>query len=174
MIDSVQRHRLTKLHTAMMESLDVAQLEQLCQAMDCPYRRLVGTEKRDKIRELILWCQRRKRVPELAELCQQLQPGFHWQDRPLVVGAIDVLNPPTPERVVATLANRFSQNDLRQLCFYLGVDFESVPGRPDVTRWAENFVSYCQRQGLWAEAVSICLYLRPEAFQDGAATGAPD
>ena len=57
----------------------------------------------------------------------------------------------------------FNDNELRDLCFDLGVDYESLPGEGKAAR-ARELVAYFQRRNRLAELEAACLRLRPDAF----------
>jgi hypothetical protein len=59
----------------------------------------------------------------------------------------------------------FSDSELRDLCFDLGIDYESLPGEGKAAK-ARELVSYCQRHGRLAELEAACRRLRPSAFKD--------
>ncbi len=63
----------------------------------------------------------------------------------------------------------FNLDELRGLCFELGINFENLRGDTLLAKTIE-LVSYCQRQRLLARLIEACLALRPEFdWQAGAA-----
>jgi hypothetical protein len=67
------RRLLDAIHDAFNDS----ELRELLFAVDFDYEGLTGS-KRDKIRELIGYYQRRGRLPELINLCSQARPYRAW------------------------------------------------------------------------------------------------
>ncbi len=65
----------------------------------------------------------------------------------------------------------FDYNELRDLCFDLGIDHESLPGESKSAK-ARELVAYCQRRNRLAELEVICRRLRPHAFEDSPAASA--
>ncbi len=208
-----QAKTLIQLHLAMMDSFNVVHLRRLCRGMPkIDYDNLKGAGQRGKTRELLLAALRRHRLPQLIELCRQIEPDFAWEDRDIEVlyATDETARSVEPEELIQAIAQHFSQDDLDQLCFYLGfapdiiaydillssivpvhmlspgtrrkleelgIDYQNLPQQEIKTLvkelWAESFVAYCQRRGLWERAVAVCRYLRPEAFQDGEAMNPP-
>jgi tetratricopeptide (TPR) repeat protein len=65
----------------------------------------------------------------------------------------------------------FDDNELRELCFDLGVDYESLPAAGKSAR-ARELVTYCQRRNRLPELEAACRRLRPNAFQGAPAVSA--
>jgi CHAT domain-containing protein len=59
------------------------------------------------------------------------------------------------------LASRFSDGELRDLCFDLGVDYESLAGEGKSAK-AREFIAYLQRRGRLAELVSAGKQMRSD------------
>ncbi len=126
-----EQTELVQLHMAMTEYFDEAHVDQISLTIwGAPYDRRKAPTKRDKVRELLLALRRRRRIPELVDLCRQLDTNFSWQERDLspLYQAPGLVTRIDAERLVITLAHQFSLDDLRQVCFYLGIDFEEIPG----------------------------------------------
>jgi Effector-associated domain 7 len=58
------------------------------------------------------------------------------------------------------LVNLFDDTDLQDLCFDMGIDYESLPGRNKRDK-AREIVSYCDRRGIGFELQEIISRLRP-------------
>jgi hypothetical protein len=56
----------------------------------------------------------------------------------------------------------FNDNELRDLCFDLGIDYESLPGEGKAAK-ARELTAYCQRRDRLAELEATCLRLRSDA-----------
>ena len=72
--------------------------------------------------------------------------------------------PPGRERLIELreiLASRFSDGELRDLCFDLGVDYESLAGEGKSAK-AREFIAYLQRRGRLAELVSAGKQMRAD------------
>lgn len=54
----------------------------------------------------------------------------------------------------------FSANDVEQICFELGIEFESLPGREKETKTRE-LIMYCERNNKISELREICQKKRP-------------
>jgi len=126
MLKLEQAEKMIQLHTAMVESFDETQVRQICDSSKSSYDNLPGADIRGKIRELILQSNRRGRLTELIHACHQMRSDFHWEDRYTVFEATEAAKHTNSQRLVETLATRFSLDDLEQLAFYVGIDFEEV------------------------------------------------
>ena len=69
------------------------------------------------------------------------------------------------------LATYFSDGELRDLCFDLGIDYESLPGEGKASK-ARELVAYCQRRDRLTDLETACRRLRPNAFKDNPTTSA--
>ncbi|MBK9711493.1 MAG: hypothetical protein IPO81_09230 [Kouleothrix sp.] len=56
----------------------------------------------------------------------------------------------------------FSDDELRELCFDLGIDYENLPGAGKAAK-ARELVAYAQRRGRMQDLVTTCQQLRPNA-----------
>ncbi len=65
----------------------------------------------------------------------------------------------------------FDYNELRDLCFDLGIDHENLPGESKSAK-ARELVAYCQRRNRLDELEATCRRLRPHAFEDNPAPSA--
>jgi len=70
-----------------------SELRELCFELGIDYEDLLGQRKRDLVRELILYCQRRGQLPRLLQVCGQKRPNVDWPDE---VKAIELGIPPVP------------------------------------------------------------------------------
>jgi hypothetical protein len=128
MLELEHAREMIQLHIAALESFDELQVRHICELLRADYDKLPGAGKRDKIREVVLWANRRGRLDELIDDCCQIQPDFHWEDKALAAGIPDSVQRTSLEELGAILAAHFSLDDLKQLAFYLGIDFENVSG----------------------------------------------
>ena len=63
------------------------------------------------------------------------------------------------------LARRFTKEELRGLCFDLGVDYDDLPSTTK-TGQAQDLILYLERSGRLAELLALCRRLRPTAKWD--------
>ena len=61
------------------------------------------------------------------------------------------------------LTTHFNESELRDLCFDLRVDYDSLPGEGKGDK-ARELVAYLERRGRTSELLDACLRLRPNAF----------
>ena len=179
--------KMIQLHIAMMESLDEPSVRQICQALPATdYDQLPGTELRDKVRELIMQCNRRGRLDELAAICSQMRPDFHWEDKATIFETVPAVEPIDEERLVQFLTADFNVADLQQLAFQMGIDFENIEALPQKPSerwllsmgispdsispeewvihfketWSRSFLNECKHHSMWPQvvaAIRICI-----------------
>jgi len=73
-----QQVDLARLRQLLLEHFDDSELRDLCFDLNIEYDRLPGEGKGNKVRELVTYCARHGRVPELAEKCYELTPNVSW------------------------------------------------------------------------------------------------
>lgn len=69
------------------------------------------------------------------------------------------------------LTSYLNEEELRDLCFQLGINYEDLGGTGRTAR-ARELVQYCHRHGLIPELVQRCRALRPQAYAEISATAA--
>jgi hypothetical protein len=149
------RNQLADLHRAMKEHLDEDQVRELCASLEVDYRRLPYVEQGGATRELVLYLGRRGRLAELVQVCSQRRPDVPWADildrkgeRP------DVTRPVDHVELRQTLL-RFDEDDLRDMCLELGVDYDDLSGAGQGGKVRE-LIAYFQRRGRTDELVAAC------------------
>jgi Effector-associated domain 7 len=72
---------------------------------------------------------------------------------------------PTIDRVTLRniLVSRFSDNELRDLVFDLGEDYENLPGEGKAAK-ARELVAFAERRGRTSELVALIRHLRPDSM----------
>ena len=70
---------LKKLRDKIIEGFNLAELQDLCFGLDIEYENLGGSTLNDKTRELVAFCKRHNRLPELVVRCKELRPRISWQ-----------------------------------------------------------------------------------------------
>ena len=58
------------------------------------------------------------------------------------------------------LASHFNKGELKTLCFYLGIDYDDLPGEGKADK-ARELISYVERHGRVLELVDVVNQLRP-------------
>lgn len=69
---------LVHLQKQVVKHFAVGELKTLCFSIHIDYDDLAGDTKTEKTRELIKFCYRTGRIPELLEQCQELLPAVIW------------------------------------------------------------------------------------------------
>jgi hypothetical protein len=65
----------------------------------------------------------------------------------------------------------FNDNELRDLCFDLGIDYENLGGDAKSGK-ARELVDYCRRYDRLPDLEAACRRLRPNAFKDSSSASA--
>jgi len=71
---------LAKLRHELIRCFDENELRDLCFDLGVDYESLPGEGKRAKVRELIVYLERRGRLPELVKMGRELRPDVSWED----------------------------------------------------------------------------------------------
>jgi hypothetical protein len=145
------------------------ELRALCFDVNVKYGELSGDVKSKKVRALLEHLEREGRLLELAELVRQYRPNARW-DAQVVAAPVTTAPPPEVERpprpdfdgqsinrakLRQTLVTQLKMEDLRRLCFDLGVDYDEVPGMGKAQKIAELLILLDDR-GRLHELVGIC------------------
>jgi hypothetical protein len=71
----------TELRDILVTNFNDGELRDLCFDLGVEYENLGGEGKSGKARELVAYCQRRERLPDLEAACRRLRPGAFKDDR---------------------------------------------------------------------------------------------
>ena len=85
---------------------DESELRDLCFDLQINYEDLPGQSRRDKTRELVTFCQRRRQLPELVEACRQLRPNVSWPYVAFAPESQAEVGPLIPESVFRRVRSR--------------------------------------------------------------------
>ncbi len=70
----------SQLRQGIVSRFDKEELRTLCSDLDVDYDVLRGEGQASKVRELIAYLERRRRIPELVEIIRQQRPDIAWDD----------------------------------------------------------------------------------------------
>jgi len=70
--------KLARLHQNLAAHFGDEELRSLCFDLGVDYANLPAEGKDGKARELVAYCERRGRIPELVEMCRNLRPNVEW------------------------------------------------------------------------------------------------
>ena len=73
---------MKELRSLLIESFDLEELHSLCFDLGINFDSLAGSTIDSKARELIAYCQRHLRLPDLLAACHQQRPHIAWPDLP--------------------------------------------------------------------------------------------
>jgi hypothetical protein len=88
----------------------------------------------------------------------------YFHDLNATINRFTAVHTTRPELVLLwrLLAQYFNLEELTDLCFQLGINFENLPGST-LSRKAQELVVYCERHQLLARLLSLCRENRPQA-----------
>ncbi len=69
---------LAKLRNIISKSFNESELRELCDEVGADYQNLGGGGKADRTRELVAWCERRSRTPDLVRIVYARRPAAGW------------------------------------------------------------------------------------------------
>ena len=77
--------KLQKLTDKIERLFNISELRDLCFRLSVEYDDLSGENRKDKVRELVQFCNRRGKIDELMHLCRLLRPNESWDSEPFKV-----------------------------------------------------------------------------------------
>lgn len=161
--------KLIELHFSMCRSFTEPQIAQIVSSMKIKDG-VVQATVRDAVRELILWANRRGRLPELIDICHTLNPQFQLLKPLQLFDEIDFPNQDARE-LANTIASNLNFEDCKQLAFLLGVyqdfafnEFDNPELNPFDSvslklKWSEDFTNYFARRRRLNQVYSVYQFL---------------
>jgi hypothetical protein len=73
-----RKEHISRLRSSLVKRLSESELRSLCFDLDIDYENIPGASKEDKIRELLIHLERRKRINELITIGSELRPDIKW------------------------------------------------------------------------------------------------
>ena len=67
------------LRKTFVDTFNLTELKNLCFDLDVRYERLAGNNLDDKVRNLLEYCRRYKRLDDLLTECRRVKPDIGWQ-----------------------------------------------------------------------------------------------
>jgi hypothetical protein len=155
--------KLAELRRMLTEHFDEKEVRDLCASLGVDARRLPGVDQGGTARELVLHLARRERIVELVEICSQRRSDVPWQntiDNARDERAVGEANaqPVDLARLRQMLTIHFNEDQLRDLCLEMGIDYDDLPG-PDKVR---ELVMHFDRRKRIPELAEACARLRPD------------
>ncbi|MCA9994773.1 MAG: HEAT repeat domain-containing protein, partial [Anaerolineales bacterium] len=147
---------------------NIDELHDLCFLLQIDYDALGGIGKRGKIRELIMYCERHERLPELVKAVSARRPNV---DLSLTRDSVPTASLPQSSKesfdaydlaaLRARLDEAFDESELRNLCWELRINYEELLGsyKSDKVR---ELIAYCQRRGRLQDLQIISALKRPQ------------
>jgi len=77
---SLRQNELAGIYEKIATHFNESELRDLCFQLAIDYEDLPGATKRDRIREIVEYCERRGSLPQLRELCSRLRPHVDWYE----------------------------------------------------------------------------------------------
>ena len=115
---------LVAIHDLLIQHFSAEELRTLCFSLGIEYDDLPGSGRTDKARELVAYCQRHSRLPDLQKAVTQARPNVTW---PTDAAPTNPPNPTTPTRW------QLAPNDFNQLASLLATlpEFRATDRRID-------------------------------------------
>lgn len=82
--DTIAQANILHLFQQIESLFNLSEVKGICFALGIEFEDLAGEGKQEKIRELITYCQRRGRVPDLIRHLESARPHATWQNTPPV------------------------------------------------------------------------------------------
>ena len=111
--------KLQELADRVEQGFNVTELRDLFFQLDIDYDDVPGITRKDKVRELILYLNRRSKINDLVILCEQLRPNLLWNFDPQI-GSDDLIEASLTESNKPSL-NRHLANGLVILVFAIAI-----------------------------------------------------
>ena len=156
---------LVKLRQTLVEHLSPSNLADIFGGLQVPYAPRSG-EEAIAVRDAISYLARRERLHELVAICAQRCPKVEWRkilkhghgQQPASSAnarRASSISPTEPLQVNraeihAALVTHFTEAQLRDLCFELGADYDSLPAEGKAGK-ARELVVRLERKGRLAE-----------------------
>jgi hypothetical protein len=143
------------LRDTLVNHFNMNELKSLCFDLGINFDSLPGETMQNKSQELIVYLQRHDRIEELVNQIRRLRPNIILQETDPVGFAVKERG-----RLRNILTNKFNEEDLKNLSFDLGIDYEDLPayGRQGKAR---EIVNFFERRGRLKELQEAIERLRP-------------
>lgn len=142
-----------ELRQMINNNFNLDELQMLCFDLNIAYDDLQGKSKPEKIRELIIYCERRELLPELVRLCQELRPNADWPVFETAVSQPEPAEPAYNLRELSQIIDKlFDLQELKMLCFDLAIDYDELLGKSKREKIYE-LINYCERRDRLSELV---------------------
>lgn len=155
------RSALVKLRWMLEERFDDAEVRKLGEDLGVNYKYFPRLDERGTAREIISYLARRERLHELVETCTHQFPDVPWQET-LDLSEEQQSDEKVPEPIESISLRQnlssFSEDNLRDICFEMGIDYDNIAGLNQVG----ELISYCKRRGRIPELVVISRRLHPD------------
>jgi hypothetical protein len=122
------RGDLVKLYFAIYEHFNGFEIRRFSRDLKFNFEDLSTGNYQDEVREFILVMYRRQQLNDLINICVKYKPDFDWENVPMSFEHGTETPLLHEDQIPIWLSNYFSVSELRQLCFFLNVDFEDVAG----------------------------------------------
>lgn len=128
------------IYRTLVDLFSLAELSELMFELGINEEDLGGTTRTAKVRELVLWMQRHNQLPELIALVERERPSVDWrhlrEETPAATAPAESLSgdyPPeakgfSPPLLARAIEQYYDFEELKTLCFEMGVDFDNLAG----------------------------------------------
>ena len=170
------------LRREMMRCFEETDLIEICMDLNISFTDLNGHSRKDKVRSLIVYCNKLGRIPDLVTICPEVNPDFAWQAPDDFIEQVTHLHtkasrltypqasstiPTQPDKQQAfnrllrqMMVTYLTEKQVRKICSDLGINFEDLPGN-DRRRKILELLNYCRRRGFIRSLHQLCVALYP-------------
>jgi tetratricopeptide (TPR) repeat protein/LysM repeat protein len=152
-MEEYDRQALAQLRRTLTDYFNEDELRTLCFDLGVDYESLSGEGKASKTRELIVHLERHNRIGELLKLVAELRPNVYW--------GIPAASEASPQQLTRILIDHFDEQELRTLCFDLGVDYHVLPGKRRKDK-ARELVEFSERRDRIPDLIWAIRRMRPD------------
>lgn len=150
----------TTLSRVLNENFNLEELRIICLELDVDFEALREGTRSGKAQDLVVVLARQQRLAQLAVIVLRERP--HLQQQFQADADQTTVDPVALFRI---LSERFSFDELAELAFVVGVDFEDLSGN-NMTAKARELVYYLQRRGRLPELAQAIQEERPHVEMD--------
>lgn len=154
------RKALTELLQSLDRYLFRSEINRLYFELGIDYENLPGKYKRDKARELLVYCVRNGMIFELGRQFFQLRPHVFQQVDYVEEFLFDLLQVQKTTDLQMMINQYFIIDEIYSLCFDLGIKYSRLPGRNKTDKVA-MLISICEDTGIFVDLIQRLRSLRP-------------
>lgn len=119
---------LNQIYFAILSNFNQLEFKQLLKKLGLSQDYFATIDYKIEIIECLLYLRRRRRLTDFLNICEQQKSSFVWQSQVVPFNDKAKIRAFDETALSTILATCFTVSELRQLCFFIGVDFENFSG----------------------------------------------